>query len=239
MNGKIYTEWLKRENDSELSEEIRDMKADEKRKEECFSKNPEFGTGGLRGILGAGTNRMNIRTVARATFGLATYLVEKKVAPSVAVAYDTRNKSKTFALLDADRVGVVVKDGNGYRYLTGNETGVLPEKYILSKKRERKELTENSVVIKTIVTTETARKIADSYGVKTIDVLAGFKYIGERIDGLDRAEDYVFGMEESYGYLVGTHARDKDAISAIMSVVEMAAYYEARENAVNCVGRIV
>lgn len=420
MTEELYLEWLERETDDELSEELRAMKDDEEKKEDCFYKNLEFGTGGLRGILGAGTNRMNIRTVGRATFGLAAYLAAKKKDASVAVAYDTRNKSHRFAFQiadilssrgikayvfdapmptpvlsfavrhlkadagivvtashnpkeyngykvynekgcqitdfaaaeitdyidgfgyfvayepnkslvhtigqtvldafldeilkyrltetlngaypslvytplhgtgqvpmeklfgrmgvsdyvvvpeqaepdgnfttcpypnpeektalklavelakergaelvlatdpDADRVGVVVKNRDKYRYLTGNETGVLLENYILSKKKERGLLNENSVVVKTIVTTDMAKKIASDYGATTMDVLTGFKYIGETIDRLPDEKNYVFGLEESYGYLVGTHARDKDSVSAVMLIVEMAAHYKGR-----------
>lgn len=416
--SKEYSEWLQNVVDEELSQELWSMKNDERKKEECFYKSLEFGTGGLRGILGAGSNRMNIHTVSRATYGLAAYVKERKQEAAVVIAYDTRNKSREFAHLsadifssfgvksyifdsptptpvlsfavrrlradagvvitashnpkeyngykvynekgcqitdtaaaaitekiekygyfeiciprkeiiyrigeeileafldeiekyryardkkelfpsivytplhgtgyipvkklfermgvsdyavvseqaeengdfptcpypnpeekaalklavelakkrgsdlvlatdpDADRVGVVVKEGMRYRFLTGNEIGILLENYLLFKRSEKGELSENSLVVKTIVTTDLAEKIAKDYGAKVEEVLTGFKYIGERIDELKRKDDYVLGLEESCGYLIGTHARDKDAVSAIMLIVEMAAYYK-------------
>lgn len=135
---------------------------------------------------------------------------------------------------DADRVGVAVRLSNGtYCLLNGNETGVIIENYLLRAKKERGELTPNSRVVKTIVTSDMATDIANAYGVGAVDVLTGFKYIGETIDRLARPEDYVFGMEESYGYLVGVHARDKDAVSAVMIIVETAAYYRSLGKTLN------
>ena len=143
---------------------------------------------------------------------LAVGLAEKKNADLV-LATDP----------DADRVGIAVKtkDG-GYRLLNGNETGVLMEDYIFSL---RKKTDKISVVVKTIVTSDMSEDIAKAYGAEIKEVLTGFKYIGETIDDLSSDEEYVFGMEESYGYLVGTHARDKDAVSAAMIIAEMTTYY--------------
>lgn len=129
---------------------------------------------------------------------------------------------------DADRIGLAVRTADGtFRLLSGNETGVLMEYYILEEMKKRNRLSHRSYVVKTIVTTPLAEKIADSFGVKTYDVLTGFKYIGELIDRRPD-ENFVFGMEESYGYLVGTHARDKDAVSAAMTILGAVSYY-ARE----------
>ena len=379
-----------------------------------FYRELEFGTGGLRGTLGAGTNRMNIYTVARATFGFAEYLLKKSKIPSVVIAYDSRIMSKEFARLaanilsfkgikaylfkelmptpvlsfavrylkadggivitashnpkeyngykvynengcqitdeaaaeiydeikradyfgkfnadnrliaelsdeildkfveeisayklneitaqpkivytplngtgrkpvlkildrigikdvtvvkeqeypdgnfptcpfpnpeyketfdlafkyakdkdadivlatdpDADRVGVAVKDGSGeYKILSGNEVGILLFEYFLSEKSKKGTLGKEPTAIKTIVTTDMAFRVADKYGVKINEVLTGFKYIGEE---MDKTENYIFGFEESCGYLVGKHARDKDAVSAVMSIAEMTAYYK-------------
>ncbi len=125
---------------------------------------------------------------------------------------------------DADRVGVAVRDVNGeYVLLNGNETGILILYYILSKKAEKKSLGENPTVIKTIVTSDMVFDIAKTYGVGVKEVLTGFKYIGEEIENTD---NFVMGLEESYGYLVGLHARDKDAISAIMIIAEACSYYK-------------
>lgn len=123
---------------------------------------------------------------------------------------------------DADRVGIAVKTESGFKLLNGNETGVLMEDYIFSLRKRGNKI---PVVVKTIVTSNLSEEIAKNYGAKVKEVLTGFKYIGETIDKLSDSEEYVFGMEESYGYLVGTHVRDKDAVSAAMIIAEMATYY--------------
>lgn len=132
---------------------------------------------------------------------------------------------------DCDRVGIVVRDANGeYQTFTGNQTGALLCEYILSQKKANNTLADNSVIIKTIVTTELAAKIAEAYGVEIMNVLTGFKYIGEKMTEFAKtgSHSYVFGFEESYGYLAGTHARDKDGVVATMLIAEMAAYYKTK-----------
>lgn len=428
-----YRNWLQSDIiNEETKNELRNIK-DDKEIEDRFYKDLEFGTGGLRGIIGAGTNRMNIYTVSKATQGFANYLNEAFENPSVAIAYDSRNMSKEFAkataltlaannikvylyeglrptpvlsftvrhlnctggvvitashnpkeyngykvydefggqvtdlkakkiidfvnnindfseikniteeeaiekgLLnyigedvdkayiekvkgltiredlvkdnakdlkiiytpihgsgnipvrrvlnelgyenltvvkeqelpngnfptapypnpedpkvfeialnmakeenpdiifgtdpDCDRIGVVVKDSDGeYKVLTGNQTGLLLTDYILSSLKETGKLPENGVVIKTIVTTEGAREIANHYGVEIIDVLTGFKYIGEKIREFKESNEktYLFGFEESYGYLAGDFVRDKDAVIAGMLISEMTLYYKKK-----------
>ena len=431
MYKEKYESWLNSNIISEeIKEELRNIK-DDKEIEDRFYKDLEFGTGGLRGIIGAGTNRMNIYTVSQATQGFANYLNENFQDPKVAIAYDSRNMSKEFAkaaaltlcangvkvflyeslrptpvlsftvrhlnceggivitashnpsmyngykvydefggqvtdlkankiitavsevknfesiktitegeaiekgLLnyigedvdkayiekvkgltirkelvkndakdlkiiytpihgsgnipvrrvlkelgyenvkvvkeqelpngdfptapypnpemaqvfelaldmakneapdiifgtdpDCDRIGVVVNLGNGeYKVLTGNQTGLLLTDYILGSLKETGKLPDNGVVIKTIVTTEGARKIAEGYGVEIMDVLTGFKYIGEKIQQFNTTGDkkYIFGFEESYGYLAGEFVRDKDAVIASMLIAEMTLYYK-------------
>lgn len=132
---------------------------------------------------------------------------------------------------DCDRVGIVVRDANGeYQTLTGNQTGALLVDYILRSKKEQNKLPSNGVVLKSIVSTELAAAIAESYGVKTVNVLTGFKYIGEKMTEYAQSGEYTYliGFEESYGYLVGTHARDKDGVVATMLIAEMAAYYKQK-----------
>jgi phosphoglucomutase len=132
---------------------------------------------------------------------------------------------------DCDRIGVVVKDSEGeYRVLTGNQTGLLLTQYILDALKEEKKLPDNGVVIKTIVTTDGAKKIAEEYNVELIEVLTGFKYIGEQIQGFKENNDktYLFGFEESYGYLAGDFVRDKDAVIASMLIAEMTLYYKEK-----------
>ena len=124
---------------------------------------------------------------------------------------------------DSDRVGIMARDSNGgYLALNGNQTGALLSDFIFEKMSEAG-MPENPRLIKTIVTTELARKIAESYGVTCIDVLTGFKYIGDKIKEYEtRGEHFIFGLEESYGYLKGTYARDKDAVVASMLIAELA-----------------
>ena len=414
-----YEEWIEKVDDEELKKELESVSDDEDAINERFYCELEFGTGGLRGKLRAGTNGMNVCTVSRAAAGLAEYLKETvKGEKSVAVAYDSRNKSREFAFLsaavfssagiktyvfdelvptpvlsfavrylktsagvvvtashnpkeyngykvynekgcqiteeaaraitekienasyfgkyrsnntlievldnrvmnaflseveklslfdgtasfapkivytplngagykpvteilkrigvkdltvvpeqaypdgnfptcpypnpeekaalglaielaektnadmvlatdpDADRVGIAVrkKDG-GFRLFNGNETGAIMENFMLSVKSKNGSMPKNPVVVKTIVTFDMATDIAKKYGAEVKEVLTGFKYIGETIDSLENPEDYAFGMEESYGYLVGRHVRDKDSVSAAMIIVEAAAYY--------------
>lgn len=130
---------------------------------------------------------------------------------------------------DADRVGVLVRDEEGeYLVLTGNMTGSMLTEYVLSQKAEKGILAPDSVVIKTIVTTEMVRAMANAYGAELMEVLTGFKYIGEQIRHFEENGDktYAFGFEESYGCLAGTYARDKDAVVACMLACEMAAFYK-------------
>ena len=428
-----YNQWLNSaEIDVVIKEELRNI-TDEKEIEDRFYKDLEFGTGGLRGVIGAGTNRMNIHTVSKATQGFANYLNKSFENPSVAIAYDSRNMSKEFAeasaltlcannikvylfeslrptpmlsftvrhleckggivitashnpkiyngykvydefggqvtdekaniiinevnnvtsfseiksiskedalnkgLLvyigeevdkvyieevkaltirkelvkekakdlkviytpihgsgnvpvrrvlnelgyenvevvkeqelpngnfptapypnpedpkvfrlaldmaktsnpdiifgtdpDCDRIGVVVKDSAGeYKVLTGNQTGLLLSNYILSALKEENRLPENGVVIKTIVTSEGVKEIAKAYNIEVMDVLTGFKYIGEKIREFQESGDkkYIFGFEESYGYLAGEFVRDKDAVIASMLIAEMTLYYKEK-----------
>ena len=431
-----YDRWLKygREN-QELIEELLEMKAQEEKIQDAFYKNLEFGTGGLRGILGAGTNRMNVYTVAKASQGLADYVNEKfsEEQRSIAVSYDSRIHSKDFAetaaqvfaangiqvyiydelmptpclsfavrelgcaagvmvtashnpgeyngykvygadgcqitteaakeiyekiekndiftqvsqisleeakdnhkvnyipaavyekflqcvqeqsvlgekeeinknvsivysplngtglkpvldslkragygqitvvkeqekpdgrfptcpypnpeireamslgmeyakkvhadlLLatdpDCDRVGIAVVNPKGeYQLLSGNETGLLLLDYICSQKMIHAAMPEHPVLVKTIVTTDLAEKIADKYRVQTVNVLTGFKFIGEQIGLLEkegRKSDYIFGFEESYGYLSGTYVRDKDGVNASVLICEMFAFYKTK-----------
>lgn len=431
MYKEKYNEWINSDIISEeIKNELKNIK-DEKEIEDRFYKDLDFGTGGLRGIIGAGSNRMNIYTVSKATQGFANYLNESFENPSVAVAYDSRNMSKEFATAaaltlcangvkvflyeslrptpvlsfavrhlnckggivvtashnpkqyngykvydefggqvtdekankiislvndvkdfsmiknmseeealnkgllvyigedvdkayidevknltirkelvkenakdlkiiytpihgsgnipvrrvlselgysnvkvikeqeepngnfptapypnpempqvfelalemakqespdiifgtdpDCDRIGVVVKESNGeFKVLTGNQTGLLLTYYVLSALKETNSLPENGVVIKTIVTTEGARKIAEDFGIELMDVLTGFKYIGEKIREFRENGDkkYLFGFEESYGYLAGEFVRDKDAVIASMLIAEMTLYYK-------------
>jgi phosphoglucomutase len=446
---ELYNLWVqKATEDSDIVKELETIKGDNDAITERFYKNLEFGTGGLRGVIGAGTSRLNIYTIRKATQGLADYVNEKFENPSVAVSYDSRIKSDVFAkaacevlaangikaylyselmptpmlsfavralkcsagimvtashnpskyngykaygedgcqlnlenseivinkvnqvdifegvkhisfdeginngsieyisndviedyytnvlaqgihaelvkssglkvvytplngtgnkpvrtildrigikditvvkeqenpdgnfptcpfpnpeirealnlglqlcetvnpdlLLatdpDADRVGIAVPDGNGnYVLFSGNEVGAMLLEYVCKERTTLGTMPKNPVAVKTIVTTDICKKIAEEYGVELREVLTGFKFIGEQIGLLekDNQEDrYIFGFEESYGYLAGSYVRDKDAVVASMLICEMASYYkskgitmlQARENLYNKYG---
>ncbi|WP_294773099.1 phospho-sugar mutase [uncultured Eubacterium sp.] len=133
---------------------------------------------------------------------------------------------------DCDRVGIAVPDDSGELVLmSGNEVGAMLLNYILSQKKEKGLLSDNSIAVKSFVSTDLAEVIAKKYNCKFKNLLTGFKYIGELVTNLEaegRASDFVMGFEESYGYLAGTHARDKDAVVASMLICEMAAYYKTK-----------
>ena len=429
-----YLKWLEHKNlDPEMRNELEQIKNDDKEIRERFLKNLEFGTAGLRGILGAGTNRMNIYTIRKASQGLANYLKKAAQEKSAVIAYDTRHKSREFALQaamvlaandiktyvfkevtatpilsyavtylkttagivitashnpkeyngykvywshggqitdemalsitreiadladelnipvleqkeaekqgllvwlddavynsylartkelllraeaikkaadslsivytplhgtgcpaipellqtagfknftvvseqavpdpdfstitypnpeepaafelarklaqaeaadlvmatdpDADRLGVLAKDENGhYRLLTGNQLGALLIDYILAARKELGNLPDNGVIIKTIVTSSLGADIARQYGIGFMEVLTGFKYIGEKIAEFcqNKRHTFLFGYEESYGFLIGDFVRDKDAIQTCLLSAEMAAYHKTR-----------
>ncbi len=155
----------------------------------------------------------------RQSFACALELA-KTIQPDLLLATDP----------DCDRVGIAVREGDDYVLLSGNETGCLLLEYILSCRHAAGTLPQHPVAVKTIVTSDLATRIAEKYGCEMREVLTGFKYIGELIGELEAAghpERYQLGFEESYGYLAGTHARDKDAVVASMLICEMAAYYAA------------
>lgn len=157
----------------------------------------------------------------KAAFKMALELAQKEDA-DIVLATDP----------DADRLGVYAKNSKTGEYMpfTGNMSGLLIAEYILSQKKEKGILPENAVLIKTIVSSNLAEAIAKEYGIHVIEVLTGFKYIGEQIKLLEQTHEYTyqFGYEESYGCLIGTYARDKDAISAVAMLCEAAAYYKAQ-----------
>ncbi len=133
---------------------------------------------------------------------------------------------------DADRLGVYAKDSKTGEYMsfTGNMSGLLIAEYVLSQKKEKGILPENGALVKTIVSSNMADAITEEYGITLIEVLTGFKYIGEQIKFFEQNHnyEYLFGFEESYGCLLGTYARDKDAVVAVMALCEAAAYYKTK-----------
>ena len=133
---------------------------------------------------------------------------------------------------DCDRVGIAVKNKAGeYELLTGNQVGLLLLDYICSQRVKHGKMPENPVMVKTIVTMDMGEQIANHYGLRTINVLTGFKFIGEQIGRLEqqgRADSYVFGFEESYGYLTGSYVRDKDGVDGAYMICEMFSYYKTQ-----------
>lgn len=132
---------------------------------------------------------------------------------------------------DCDRVGIAVKNGDEYALLSGNEVGLLLLDYICSQRVKHGKMPADPVMIKTIVTMDLAERIAAHYGVRTVNVLTGFKFIGEQIGLLEKAgkeDSYIFGFEESYGYLSGSYVRDKDGVDGAYLICEMFAYYKTR-----------
>ncbi len=196
-----------------------------------------------------GTGNLPVRRVLKELGFRNVYVVPQQEKPDgdfPTVSYPNPEDPKAFALAlalakevdadlvlatdpDADRLGVYAKDSATGEYMpfTGNMSGMVIAEYILARKKENGTLPANGALVKTIVTTDMADAAAREYQVKLIEVLTGFKYIGEQIKFFEQQHtyEYLFGMEESYGCLVGTHARDKDAVAAVMALCEAAAWY--------------
>lgn len=159
---------------------------------------------------------------------------EKKEAMSLAIQYAVKIGAELVLATDpdCDRVGIAVRDSDGeYQQLSGNEIGLLLFDYICAGRTQTGTMPDQAVAIKTIVTSDMAEKIAEHYGVKLLNVLTGFKYIGEQIGCLEKAgqaEHFIFGFEESCGYLSGTYVRDKDAVDGVLLICEMFAFYKYR-----------
>lgn len=156
----------------------------------------------------------------REAFTCALKLAEE-VKPDLLLATDP----------DADRVGIAVNNGQEFVLMSGNQVGAMLLNYCLTRRKETGKMPKDPIAIKTIVSTEICQKIADSFGCKLVNVLTGFKFIGEQIGLLEKKGEenrFVFGFEESYGYLAGTYVRDKDAVVASMLICEMACYYKEK-----------
>lgn len=158
---------------------------------------------------------------------------EIKEAMAVGIEYAKRKNADLLIATDpdCDRVGIAVKGKEDYVLMSGNQVGVLLLDYVCSMRQKHKTMPKDPVFVKTIVTTDMGKVVADHYGVKTIEVLTGFKYIGEQILYLEqqgKENSYILGFEESYGYLSGSYVRDKDAVDGAFLIVEMFAYYKTR-----------
>ncbi|MCB7320369.1 phospho-sugar mutase [Lacrimispora sp. 210928-DFI.3.58] len=158
---------------------------------------------------------------------------EVKEAMSLGIEYAKRYQADLVLATDpdCDRVGIAVRnDGGSYVLLSANETGLLLLDYICSQRQKNGTMPEDPIMMKTIVTTDMAERIAGHYGVKTINVLTGFKFIGEqigRLESIGKKDSYIFGFEESYGYLSGSYVRDKDGVNGAFLICEMFAYYKS------------
>lgn len=158
---------------------------------------------------------------------------EIKEALTLGIKYAKDNNADILIATDpdSDRVGVAIRTGEDFRILSGNDVGVLLFNYICEQKTKHNKMPNNPVLIKTIVSTDLADKIAEKYNIQTINVLTGYKFIGEQIGVLEknnRLNDFVFSFEESDGYLSGTYVRDKDGVNGACLVCEMYAYYKTR-----------
>lgn len=155
---------------------------------------------------------------------------EEKGAFEYAIQYGAKYDADILIATDpdGDRVGLAVQSSEGYKLLTGNQTGAILIEYLLTQRKAKGEMPANGRVFKTIVTSDLGRVIAEYHGASTEDVLTGFKFIGEKIKQYEKTKEYefLFGYEESYGYLVKSFARDKDAIQSVLAIVEAAAYYK-------------
>ena len=152
-------------------------------------------------------------------------------ALSLALEYARRTDGELILATDpdCDRVGVAVKDGEGFKILTGNEVGLILLEYIASQRRAHGNMPKSPTAVKTVVTTDLAVCVAEKYGIRVKDVLTGFKYIGETLGKMEMegcAKDFVFGFEESCGYLGAPYVRDKDGVYAAYLVSEAAAFYK-------------
>lgn len=232
---QIYDDFTEAVKALSLEKDSKDIKRDV---EIVYS--PLNGTG-LKPVLRAlkDLGYTNIHVVKEQEFPDGTFPTcpypNPEMKEAMALGIDYAKKYNAELLLatdpDCDRVGIAVKDGVDYLLLSGNETGCLLLDYICKRRLEQGTMPTHPMMVKTIVTTDLGERIAKSYGLETVNVLTGFKFIGEQIGFLEnkgRIDDYVFGFEESYGYLSGSHARDKDAVNAAVLICEMFAYYKSK-----------
>lgn len=199
-----------------------------------------------------GTGNIPVKTILNKLGFEKVYIVKEEEKPNgdfPTVDYPNPEDPKAFKLAlklakekdadivlatdpDADRLGVYAKDSKTgeYKSFTGNMSGLLIAEYELSQKRERNNIPQNGILIKTIVSSNLADAISKKYNIQLKEVLTGFKYIGEQIKIFEKTNEntYLFGFEESYGCLIGTHARDKDGIAAVMALCEATAYYKEK-----------
>ncbi|WP_146552398.1 phospho-sugar mutase [Rummeliibacillus sp. SL167] len=187
----------------------------------------------MQGLTNAGFTNVHVvkeQTVQDGDFSTVVY-PNPEEPETFRLAMELGKKTSADLLLatdpDSDRLGVAVRNHNGYQLLTGNQVGALVTDYLIKTKKEKDMLPCNAVLVKTIVTSELGAKIAKHHRIHTINTLTGFKYIAEQIEHFEKKKNYsyLFGYEESYGYLVKTYVRDKDAVQMAVLIAEMAGYF--------------
>ena len=236
ISGNVYSKFI-----NEVLGQSLVSKDDEIDKDVAIVYSPLNGTGRApvtRALKEAGYSNITIvkeQEMPDGNFPTCPYPnPEIKEAMALGMEYAKKNNADLLLATDpdCDRVGIAVKNSNGeYVLLTGNQTGCLLLDYVCSMRMKNGTMPQDAEVVKTIVTTDLGEQIAASYGVKTVNVLTGFKFIGEEIGLLEKqgkADSYIFGFEESYGYLSGSYVRDKDAVDGAFLICEMFAYYKTR-----------
>ena len=236
ISGNVYSKFI-----NEVLGQSLVSKDDEIDKDVAIVYSPLNGTGRApvtRALKEAGYSNITIvkeQEMPDGNFPTCPYPnPEIKEAMALGMEYAKKNNADLLLATDpdCDRVGIAVKNSNGeYVLLTGNQTGCLLLDYVCSMRMKNGTMPQDAEVVKTIVTTDLGEQIAASYGVKTVNVLTGFKFIGEEIGRLEKqgkADSYIFGFEESYGYLSGSYVRDKDAVDGAFLICEMFAYYKTR-----------
>lgn len=230
--------YILEEIDEAYQEALATLQMDEGEKDLSIVYTPIHGSGlvpVIEGLKNFGFDRVHIvqeQAVQDSRFPTVPYPnPEEREAFQLAIEQGERLSADLLLATDpdADRLGVAVRTPSGtYELLTGNQLGALLIDYLLSMKKQNDILPENGVLLKTIVTSEFGRAIAESFDVETMNTLTGFKFISEKIAEFERtgAKTFLLGYEESYGYLIGTFARDKDAVQAAVLTAEMAAYYK-------------
>ena len=236
ISGNVYSKFI-----NEVLGQSLVSKDDEIDKDVAIVYSPLNGTGRApvtRALKEAGYSNITIvkeQEMPDGNFPTCPYPnPEIKEAMALGMEYAKKNNADLLLATDpdCDRVGIAVKNSDGeYVLLTGNQTGCLLLDYVCSMRMKNGTMPQDAEVVKTIVTTDLGEQIAASYGVKTVNVLTGFKFIGEEIGLLEKqgkADSYIFGFEESYGYLSGSYVRDKDAVDGAFLICEMFAYYKTR-----------
>ncbi len=233
---ELHSEWVLEKLDDAYAAELQTVKLRDVKPDVSIVYTPLHGAGlepVRRGLHEMGFDQVHIVTeqaIADSDFSTVPYPNPEEDAVfklAIELGKETGAKILLATDPDADRLGVAVQNGDGYTLLTGNQLGALVIHYVATALKDKNAIPKNAIVVKTIVTAELGAKIAATHGIQTENVLTGFKYIAEKIAQYEATAEksFVFGYEESYGYLMKPFARDKDAVQMTVIVAEMAAYY--------------